>query len=37
LPPAADELLEAGDEDDEDDGALGYTSYCVAGYTTPRI
>ena len=38
-PAAEDELLaaESEDEDELDDGALAYTSYCVAGYTTPRI
>jgi hypothetical protein len=36
--PAADDGLPAAESGDElDDGALGYTSYCVAGYTTPRI
>jgi len=33
-PPAADPVPE---DDESDSGADGYTSYCVAGYTTPRI
>jgi hypothetical protein len=40
-PSAEDELPVAepvlAPEDELDDGALAYTSYCVAGYTTPRI
>jgi hypothetical protein len=36
--PAAEDGLPAAEPEDEfDDGAPGYTSYCVAGYTTPRI
>jgi len=34
-PPAAEPEPPAAGEPDE--GALAYTSYCVAGYTTPRI
>jgi hypothetical protein len=36
-PAAEDEPPGAEPVDEPDDGALGYTSYCVAGYTTPRI
>jgi hypothetical protein len=36
-PLAAEPVSAAEDEDELDDGALGYTSYWVAGYTRPRI